>query len=182
LGAIVEKVTGQGYYDYVQDNICKPAGMANTGFYAMDEPVPNLAIGYFREYGEDDIVTKNNIFLHALRGSSAGGGYSTIDDLLKFDTVLKTNKLVSEQSAELLFAAEPVFGLSSINKYGFYVYEKQDERIIGCSGGFEGIRNVMRMNLDSGYTFIVMQKLSQPFSPVVNRILELLDPSHFRSN
>jgi CubicO group peptidase (beta-lactamase class C family) len=181
LGAIIETVTGQSYFDYVHDNICRPAGMASTDFYAMDDPVPNLAIGYYWEYGEKDIIIKNNIFLHALRGASAGGGYSTIEDLLKFDTALRTNKLISAQSANLLFTVEPVFESSQINKYGFYVYEEENGRFIGASGGFEGIRNAMRMYIDSGYTFIVMQNLSQPFSPVVNRILELLEPSYFRS-
>jgi CubicO group peptidase (beta-lactamase class C family) len=181
LGAIIEKVTGQSYFDYVQDNICKPAGMLDTGFYAMDDPVPNLAIGYYREYGEENIIIKNNVFLHALRGSSAGGGYSTVDDLLKFDTALKTNKLVSEETANRLLTVGPVFDSSAINKYGFYVYEKEGERFVGTSGGFKGIRAAMRIYLDSGYTFIVLENYTQPFSPVVDRILELLDPSYFRS-
>src|SRR5262245_23158271 len=42
LGAIVEAVTGQNYYDYVRTHVFRPAGMARTGWYAVDE-VPNLA-------------------------------------------------------------------------------------------------------------------------------------------
>jgi hypothetical protein len=61
------------------------------------------------------------------------------------------------------------------------VYEREGERYVGASGGFEGIRSAMQIYLDSGNTFIVLENLTQPFSPVVNRILELLDPSYFRS-
>jgi CubicO group peptidase (beta-lactamase class C family) len=46
LGLIIEKVTGEDYYDYIREHICQPAGMINTDCYEMDTPVPNLAIGY----------------------------------------------------------------------------------------------------------------------------------------
>src|SRR5256714_10946881 len=48
LGAIIEKVSGQDYYSYVQDHVYKPAGMTNTGFYEPGRDIPNLAIGYSR--------------------------------------------------------------------------------------------------------------------------------------
>jgi len=46
LGKIVEAVSGRDYYDYVRENIYKPAGMTDTDHYELDRPVPNLAIGY----------------------------------------------------------------------------------------------------------------------------------------
>ncbi|MHC4236431.1 MAG: serine hydrolase domain-containing protein, partial [Planctomycetota bacterium] len=49
LGVVIEKVTGQNYFDYIRENIAKPAGMVNTDCYEMDKPVPNLAIGYSKE-------------------------------------------------------------------------------------------------------------------------------------
>ena len=48
LGAIVEKVSGQNYFDYVKEYIFKPANMSNTDCYEKDASVPNLAIGYTR--------------------------------------------------------------------------------------------------------------------------------------
>lgn len=46
LGLIIEKLSGQSYYDYVKQHIFKPAGMVNTDSYERDKDVPNLAIGY----------------------------------------------------------------------------------------------------------------------------------------
>jgi CubicO group peptidase (beta-lactamase class C family) len=46
LGAIIEKVSGQDYYSYVQEHVYEPAGMNDTGFYEPGKEIPNLAIGY----------------------------------------------------------------------------------------------------------------------------------------
>ena len=48
LGLIVEKVSGQNYYDYVKEHIFKPAGMVNTDSYERDKEISNLAVGYTR--------------------------------------------------------------------------------------------------------------------------------------
>ncbi len=81
LGAVIEKVTGQSYYDYVRENIYKPAGMINSDCYDLDRVNPNLAVGYEKEYTDDGVQFRNNIFSHVIRGGAAGGGYSTVEDL-----------------------------------------------------------------------------------------------------
>ncbi len=86
LGAIVEKLSGLSYFDYVRERIFRPLGMAHTDSYAIDVVVPNLAVGYAR-YEDDPLGIgprrPNWIFLQ-WKGSAAGGGYSTTGDLLRF--------------------------------------------------------------------------------------------------
>lgn len=91
LGLIIEKVSGQTYYDYVRDHIFKPAGMADTDAFELDAVVSNLALGYTRRSGA---LTSNAYFLPA-RGSSAGGGYSTAPDLLRYAEALIGYRLAS---------------------------------------------------------------------------------------
>jgi D-alanyl-D-alanine carboxypeptidase len=79
LGAAVEKLSGMSYFDYVRDQIFRPLRMSHTDSYAIDDVVPNLAVGYARF--EDDPLgigprRPNWIFLQR-KGSAAGGGYST---------------------------------------------------------------------------------------------------------
>jgi CubicO group peptidase (beta-lactamase class C family) len=45
LGAIIQAVTKQNYYDYVREDVFAPAGMTHTGWYKLDQ-VPNMAHGY----------------------------------------------------------------------------------------------------------------------------------------
>lgn len=88
LGLIIEKASGQTYYDYVRDHIFKPAGMADTDAFELDAVVPNLAVGYVKK-------TRANIYSLPARGSSAGGGYSTAPDLLRYAEAVVANRLVS---------------------------------------------------------------------------------------
>src|SRR5207248_10392873 len=92
LGAVVEKVSGQDYFDYVRQQIYQPAGMINTDAYEMDHDTPNLAIGYTSRAprgGSQLGERQNNLFLHVVKGGPAGGGFSTVEDLLRFDVALR---------------------------------------------------------------------------------------------
>jgi CubicO group peptidase (beta-lactamase class C family) len=156
LGAIIEKVTGQSYFDYVRESIFKPAGMVNTDSYEMDRPNPNLAIGYFKEFSGENVIWKNNIFEHVVKGGPAGGGFSTAEDLLRFDIALRADKLISAASRELLMTAKPELKSPDYG-YGFGI-GKSDKlgRTAGHSGGFPGISSILEMYLDSGYTVVAL--------------------------
>lgn len=77
LGLIIEKVSGLPYHDYVRTNVFAPLGMNDTSFDESDVVVPKRAQGYTRD-------GRLNVHSRPGRSSSAGGGYSTAADLLKF--------------------------------------------------------------------------------------------------
>ncbi|HYN07726.1 MAG TPA: serine hydrolase domain-containing protein [Vicinamibacterales bacterium] len=82
LGAIVERVSGVPYEQYVAEHVFKRADMTSTGYPQVDAIEPNVAIGYTRR--TDDGQLKSNVYMHGAAGSAAGGGYSTATDLLAF--------------------------------------------------------------------------------------------------
>jgi CubicO group peptidase (beta-lactamase class C family) len=85
LGLLIEKVSGSSYYDYVREHIFKPAGMTSTDSFTPDDVVPRRATGYSKGHA--------NIYTLPGRGSSAGGGYSTAEDLLRLMMSLKMDGL-----------------------------------------------------------------------------------------
>jgi len=89
LGNIIEKVSGQSYYDYVAKNIFAPAGMTNTGSLPEEEAVPHRATAYM---WKDGWISAADTLPY--RGMAAGGGYSTAGDLLKFAQALLAEKLL----------------------------------------------------------------------------------------
>ncbi len=99
LGWIIENVSGLDYYDFVRQNIFVPAGMAGTDSLPEDTEVPDRAIGYTRR--TDGNLEPNNDTL-PYRGTSAGGGYATAGDLVRFADALMSFRLLSEESTKFI--------------------------------------------------------------------------------
>ncbi len=171
LGKVIEVVTGQSYYDYVRENITKPAGMVNTDCYELDRVNPNLAVGYHRQITDTGVSFTNNIFEHVLKGGPHGGGYSTVEDLLKFDVALRGNKLVGPEYVKQLLSAKPEVNSPGYG-YGFSV--NSEMKIAGHGGGFLGINSNLDMFLGTGWTAIVMSNYSRGAQPVQQKFREMI--------
>jgi CubicO group peptidase (beta-lactamase class C family) len=171
LGKVIEKVTGESYYDYVRENITTPAGMTSTDCFELDKVNLNLAIGYNKEITDEGTIFRNNLFSHVIRGGPMGGGYSTVEDLLKFAAALQSNRLVGAQYVKLLLSPKPE--LNSPN-YGYGFSVNSELQIAGHSGGFIGISSNLDMFLKTGWTAIVMSNYSHGAEAVQQKILKLV--------
>ena len=177
LGLIIEAITGMDYHDYIRENISKPAGMINTDCYPMDSPVPNLAFGYTKYDYQDRRTDKwhNNLFKHSARGSAAGGGFSTVEDLLNFDIALRNHRLLNEEYTTIVTTGkEQMGGPEMMYGYLFGVATEQGQRIIGHNGGAPGISAVLDMYFDSGYTVAIMSNYDEIADVVAHEIRTLL--------
>jgi len=173
LGVVIEKASGQNYFAYIRENIYKPAGMTNSDCYEMDKPVPNLAIGYSREQTDDGEGWTNNLYKHVVRGGPAGGGFSTVEDLLRFDIALRGHKLLNAENTELVWSAKPELKSPEYG-FGFGVRGGPGDRIVGHSGGFPGISSSLDMFLDSGHTAAVMSNYDGGSHPISQKMRELI--------
>jgi CubicO group peptidase (beta-lactamase class C family) len=179
LGAVVEKVSGQSYFDYVREHIYQPAGMVNTDAYEMDYDTPNLAIGYTKQGAKAGRASnrKNNLFMHVVKGGPAGGGFSTVEDLLRFDIALRTHRLLDQKHADIVLTGKVKMGPRGDIQYGygFGVTDYRGTRIAGHSGGFPGINSDLAMYLDKGYTVAVMSNYDPPAAQrVSDKLRELI--------
>ena len=154
LGLIIEKVSGQDYFDYVKEHIYKPAKMINTDAYELDNAIPNLATGYTMSL-EEPGQWKNNIFSNLAKGTPAGGGYSTVDDLLNFANALQNNRLLSKESTAIYTAGRVKFR-DGMYGYGFMEDTINGHRIIGHTGGHDGIACELMIYPDLGYTVVIL--------------------------
>ncbi|WP_449399221.1 serine hydrolase domain-containing protein [Chryseobacterium wanjuense] len=154
LGLIIEKITGKSYFDFVKENIYKPAKMMETDAFELDEAIPNLAIGYTMSL-EKPGQWKNNIFSNVAKGTPAGGGYSTADDLLKFANALQNNVLLNKKNTEL-YTSGKVKYREGMYGYGIIENKINGNRIIGHTGGHFGIANELMIFPDLGYTVVIL--------------------------
>ena len=171
LGKVIEVVSGKSYFDYIAENVTGPAGMANTGCFELDKVNTNLAVGYAKQYTEKGIEWSNNIFQHVMRGGPQGGCYSTVEDLLRFDQALRSNKLLSAGNFKTLASAKPELASPNYG-YGFQIWST--DGAAGHGGGFTGIHSNLKISLDSGWSAIVMSNYSGAAQPVIQKMDSLI--------
>ncbi len=173
LGVIVERVSGKSYYDYVSENIYKPAGMASTGSLPEDQNVPDRSIGYTQGFGNK---LQPNTDTLPYRGTSAGGGYCTVEDFLRFANALTNHKLLNEQNTELLTTGK--VNTPRGDKYAFGFMDTgagTATRHFGHGGGAPGMNGDLQIFPESGYVVVVLSNLDPPAASrisdfVVNRL------------
>jgi D-alanyl-D-alanine carboxypeptidase len=176
LGAIVEKVSGQDYYSYVQEHIYKPAGMSDSGFYEPGKEIPNLAVGYTKMSpdGRPEAEVRDNTNLREVKGGPAGGGFSTAPDLVKFQQALFSYKLLDKAHVELVTTGK-VDGPRGMGKYGYGFGDNNlgGKHSVGHNGGFPGIAADLQMFPESGYTAVALMNTDPPaLMPVAKAIRE----------
>jgi CubicO group peptidase (beta-lactamase class C family) len=137
LGRIIENVSHESYFDYIQHHVFTPAGMTSSGFDSQEDITPKLAVGYFRE-GPFSTDWKANWMTLPFKGSPAGGGYSTNTDLLRFATALRDGKLVKPATAMKMFDGEVPAGPGGYAA-GFGDRLSHDRHIRGHAGGAPGM-------------------------------------------
>ncbi len=176
LGLIIEKISGTSYYEYVSSHIFKPAGMDRTGSFELNQKVDDLAVGYTR-MGPQGPRRPNTATL-AGRGSSAGGGYSTVGDMLKFVNALTANKLISAEYSEIVFSGGgPQKPAGPGRGYGFMQNQMSGVRTIGNGGGGPGVNASFRTYQGRGYTVVVLSNYDPPAAQeLAAKIQEILIP------
>jgi CubicO group peptidase (beta-lactamase class C family) len=171
LGVVIERVTGQSYYDYVRDHIYIPAAMTSSGSLPEDQVVPGRSIGYMRSPGGDGWVPNTDTLPY--RGTSAGGGYSTVGDLVRFANALLGHKLLNAGSTQLLITGKVEAGAGGKYAYGFEdERDKDGNGWVGHGGGAPGMNGDLRIYPKSGYIVAVLANLDPPPAQQISEFLD----------
>lgn len=177
LGAVIDRVSGQNYYDYVRNHIYIPAGMTSTAMpEPADKPVPDVGLGYTRRGGETWHTSGGAV---QVRGTASGGGYTTVGDLLHFANALDDNKLLDAHDTELLKTGNVATPIGIHYTYGFEVITLNGVRCFGKSGGGPGTDDNFNICPDAGYVVAVLANMDPPAgqrisSYILNRLPEPL--------
>jgi CubicO group peptidase (beta-lactamase class C family) len=155
LGVLIEKISGRSYYDFISDNIYKVAGMTSSGSEPESVEVVNRSKGYMRDQFE---MVSNELTL-PWRGTSAGGGYTTAADLMKFAGGLMSNTLLKPET--LAEATQPQFTTGDYG-FGFQIGRPDEVRTYGHGGAAAGMNGILRVYPESGQSVIVLCNLDSP--------------------
>jgi CubicO group peptidase (beta-lactamase class C family) len=161
LGVIIERVSGKSYYDYVSENIYAPAGMTSTGSFPEDQTVPNRSIGYTHQSDAGGLQPNTDTLPY--RGTSAGGGYCTVEDFLRFANALANHKLLNAQNTDLLTTGK--VDTPRGDKYAFGFMDNSGAtppRHFGHGGGAPGMNGDLQIFPQTGYVIVVLSNLDPP--------------------
>jgi CubicO group peptidase (beta-lactamase class C family) len=114
LGHIIEKVSGESYGSFLRANIFSPLGMKDTGLDDLTLVLRHRAIGYVRRW--DKFL--NALFKQTPPPYADAGLYSTVEDLLRWDQALYTERLISEKSLAAMLS--PLIGMSITAPWGIF--------------------------------------------------------------
>ncbi len=157
LGAIIEKVSGISYEDFLRENIFKPLEMNSTGFNLKDFPADNQTKGYINIQRQEDsnhkvtyMTSKSRIFEPTML-YSAGNICTSTEDLYKWDQALYTEKIVKKETLEKMFTP-----FMENYGYGWTIMKWGSNNMIFHAGKTFGYYSVIVRYPDTKYVLIIL--------------------------
>jgi CubicO group peptidase (beta-lactamase class C family) len=161
LGAIIEKVSGQSFNDYLRDTFFEPLGMHDTGVHTSTAVLKNEATGYGYEGGK----TTKALDWDMSRAGAAGNLYSTVEDLMRWNEGVFGGRILSKESLQAAFTPvkldsgeEPMMAYG----YGWVIGERRGLKTISHSGGLNGWSAQLTRYVDQNTTVVVLHNAMPP--------------------
>jgi CubicO group peptidase (beta-lactamase class C family) len=158
LGILIEKLSGQTYADFLESNIFHPLGMTDSGYDRATEILKARASGYDINDGH---VTNAN-FIDMSGPFSAGGIYSTVEDLFRWNEALAhSGKLLSADSLKRMFTEYPEAAHEGQHYgYGVVISRQKFGRLLYYhGGGVDGFSSVIQRYPEEQLSIVVISNL-----------------------
>lgn len=146
LGLIIESVSGQLFDEYLAENVFRPCEMLDTGYYELDRLPAKCANAYIFDESKQQYYT--NIYSVDVKGTGAGGAFTTVVDVEKFWKELLNGKLVSTSTLTEMFSVQSC-NEDEDDYYGYGVWLKKiEEKVFQpfFQGSDPGVSFISRYN------------------------------------
>lgn len=162
LGAIVEKVSGKSYEQFVEEEIFAKLGMKNSRYGHAREVVSRRASGY----SKDAQGFQNAEYLSMTQPYAAGSLMSTVDDLAIWDRALGSEALLKKASLDRMFTPYKLkSGINTYYGYGIGPTDFEGQRLIEHGGGIFGFVTHMVRVPEKGLFVAILSNNDSPETP-----------------
>ena len=158
LAAIIEKVSGMSFADFMKVNVFKPGGMKHTAVYSKADydKIPVDVVGHDRNSWRYSVAQN---FLDGPVGDK--GIYSTVGDLYLFDHALRTGRLLKKGTLDSAYVARnPLIRGHFSYGYGWRLYEGPGEKVVYHTGWWHGFRHIYLRDLKNDIVVVLLTNLS----------------------
>jgi CubicO group peptidase (beta-lactamase class C family) len=187
LGYMIEKVSGQPYATFLQQNIFDPLQMRDTGYADNQQSPPDYATGYQQQSVKavPDYITP---------GLADGELYSTIGDLSRWDQALFNQTFASASILHDMFTQQVSWGCDGSSTtqlchggpsgygYGWFIFFKDNgiqRHVIDHTGEMHGFITDNLYYPDQKLTIIILSNLGTVNRHTIeDKIEQLLLPNH----
>lgn len=154
LGALIRRVTGQFYGDFLRDRIFVPLGMDSARVISEEDIVPNRAAGYRLVDGK----IKNQEWVSPSLNTTADGAlYLSVLDWSKWDVALDTERLLRRSTFEKMWTRARLNDGSSIDYgFGWRLSEVRGHPIVEHGGAWQGFTAHISRYPDDRLSVIVL--------------------------
>lgn len=160
LGALIRKVSGKFYGDYLQERVFKPLGMTTARVISEADIVPNRAMGYRLEKDE----LKHQHWVAPQFNTTADGAlYLTVLDMIKWDEALSQGKLIKKASYDEMWTPVRLNNGRRANYgFGWMLDENANgHKVIEHGGAWQGFKAHIARYPDDKLTVIAFANLAQ---------------------
>lgn len=159
LTQIIEKITGQPFREYLEENIFGPIGMDNTLAYENGiNEVSNRAYGYTIDGTE--IVETDQSKWSAVLGD--GGIYSSLEDFYKWDQILYTDNLLGRELMDQSFTNHLTNDGKPMNYgYGWRLENYRGMDVNYHTGSSIGFRNIYYRIPSRNFSLLIFRNRDQ---------------------
>ena len=173
LAAIVEKVSGMGFEDFMQQNVFKPSGMKNSAIYttAKYEKIPVDVVGHDRVWRR----SVRQDFLDGVTGDK--GVYSTVEDLFLFDRALRDGRLLSQSTLDSAYTPHSDLRNTYFG-YGLgwrmYVDSARSEQVVYHTGWWHGFRHIYLRDMKRDITIVILSNMVNGSINQIDEVYKIL--------
>ncbi|MBW4692594.1 MAG: serine hydrolase [Lyngbya sp. HA4199-MV5] len=174
LTKLIEVVSGQSYVDHLQQHIFEPLGMTHSGYDQSALMLPHRASGY----APAEEGYQNAAFIDMTIPLGAGGLYSTVEDLYRWDQALYSDAVLSKSSRQLMFA--PAVGMGEASGkahygYGWVIDHAYERDRVGHGGRIDGFTTTIARYPHEQVAIIVLSNLeTAPVARIGNDLAAIL--------
>jgi CubicO group peptidase (beta-lactamase class C family) len=168
LALMAERISGTPFHNLVEQRVCVPAGMVDTGFLQSDELPGRAAVGYLEAEG-----LRTNVLHLPVRGSGDGGIYSTAADVRALWVAMFSGRIVAEHWVARMISPYSVVPAQGMRYgLGFWIHGAHDAVMLeGFDAGvsFRTVHDPLR-----NITHTVLSNTSNGAWPITRHLDEQL--------